>query len=208
MEAVVKEAIAKTEQNGIIFLDEIDKIAGRERSLGPDVSREGVQRDLLPIVEGSTVTTKYGPVKTDHILFIAAGAFHVAKPSDLIPELQGRFPIRVELSPLTKEDFIRILTEPQNALIKQYTALLETEGITLDFTRDALEEIAASAVLVNERSENIGARRLFTIMERLLEEISFEAPTLAEKKIRIDAEAVKNRLKDIIKDEDLSRFIL
>ena len=208
MEAVVKEAIAKTEQNGIIFLDEIDKIAGRERSLGPDVSREGVQRDLLPIVEGSTVTTKYGPVKTDHILFIAAGAFHVAKPSDLIPELQGRFPIRVELSPLTKEDFVRILTEPQNALIKQYTGLLETEGITLDFTADALEEIAASAVLVNERSENIGARRLFTIMERLLEEISFEAPTLAEKKIRIDADAVKARLKDIIKDEDLSRFIL
>jgi ATP-dependent HslUV protease ATP-binding subunit HslU len=208
MEAVVKEAVAKTEQNGIIFLDEIDKIAGRERSLGPDVSREGVQRDLLPIVEGSTVTTKYGPVKTDHILFIAAGAFHVAKPSDLIPELQGRFPIRVELSPLTKEDFIRILTEPQNALIKQYTALLETEGITLDFTGDALEEIAATAVLVNERSENIGARRLFTIMERLLEEISFDAPTLAEKKIRIDAQAVKDRLKDIVKDEDLSRFIL
>ena len=208
MEAVVKEAVAKTEQNGIIFLDEIDKIAGRERSLGPDVSREGVQRDLLPIVEGSTVTTKYGPVKTDHILFIAAGAFHVAKPSDLIPELQGRFPIRVELSPLTKEDFIRILTEPQNALIKQYTALLETEGIALDFTGDALEEIAATAVLVNERSENIGARRLFTIMERLLEEISFDAPTLAEKKIRIDAQAVKDRLKDIVKDEDLSRFIL
>jgi len=208
MEAVVKEAVAKTEQNGIIFLDEIDKIAGRERSLGPDVSREGVQRDLLPIVEGSTVTTKYGPVKTDHILFIAAGAFHVAKPSDLIPELQGRFPIRVELSPLTKEDFIRILTEPQNALIKQYTALLETEGVSLDFTGDALDEIAATAVLVNERSENIGARRLFTIMERLLEEISFDAPTLAEKKIRIDAQAVKDRLKDIIKDEDLSRFIL
>ena len=208
MEAVVKEAVATTEQNGIIFLDEIDKIAGRERSLGPDVSREGVQRDLLPIVEGSTVTTKYGPVKTDHILFIAAGAFHVAKPSDLIPELQGRFPIRVELSPLTKEDFIRILTEPQNALIKQYTALLETEGITLDFTGDALDEIAATAVLVNERSENIGARRLFTIMERLLEEISFEAPTLAEKKIKINAQAVKDRLKDIIKDEDLSRFIL
>jgi ATP-dependent HslUV protease ATP-binding subunit HslU len=208
MEAVVKEAVAKTEQNGIIFLDEIDKIAGRERSLGPDVSREGVQRDLLPIVEGSTVTTKYGPVKTDHILFIAAGAFHVAKPSDLIPELQGRFPIRVELSPLTKEDFIRILTEPQNALIKQYTALLETEGITLDFTGDALEEIAATAVLVNERTENIGARRLFTIMERLLEEISFDAPILTEKKIRIDAQAVKDRLRDIIKDEDLSRFIL
>src|SRR5437773_5477271 len=208
MEAVVKEAVSKTEQHGIVFLDEIDKIAGRERSMGPDVSREGVQRDLLPIVEGSTVTTKYGPVKTDHILFIAAGAFHVAKPSDLIPELQGRFPIRVELSPLTKEDFIRILTEPQNALIKQYTALLETEGIALDFTGDALEEIAATAVLVNERSENIGARRLFTIMERLLEEISFDAPTLAEKKIRIDAQAVKDRLKDIVKDEDLSRFIL
>ena len=208
MEAVVKEAVAKTEQSGIIFLDEIDKIAGRERSMGPDVSREGVQRDLLPIVEGSTITTKYGPVKTDHILFIAAGAFHVAKPSDLIPELQGRFPIRVELSPLTQDDFIRILTEPQNALIKQYTALLETEGITLEFTREALEEISATAVLVNERSENIGARRLFTIMERLLEEISFEAPTLTEKKIIIDAQAVKDRLKDIVKDEDLSRFIL
>ena len=208
MEAVVKEAIAKTEQTGIIFLDEIDKIAGRERALGPDVSREGVQRDLLPIVEGSTVTTKYGPVKTDHILFIAAGAFHVAKPSDLIPELQGRFPIRVELNPLTKDDFIRILTEPQNALITQYTALLETEGVTLDFTRDAIEEIAATAVLVNQRSENIGARRLFTIMERLLEEISFEAPNLSEKKLTIDAQAVKDRLKDVIKDEDLSRYIL
>jgi len=208
MEAVVKEAIAKTEQNGIIFLDEIDKIAGRERTLGPDVSREGVQRDLLPIVEGSTVTTKYGPVKTDHILFIAAGAFHVAKPSDLIPELQGRFPIRVELAPLTKDDFIRILTEPQNALIKQYTALLETEGVTLDFTSEGLEEIAATAVLVNERSENIGARRLFTIMERLLEQISFEAPELTEKKITIEAQSVKERLKDIVKDEDLSRYIL
>ncbi len=208
MEAVVKEAVTKTEQNGIIFLDEIDKIAGREGTLGPDVSREGVQRDLLPIVEGSTVTTKYGPVKTDHILFIAAGAFHVAKPSDLIPELQGRFPIRVELEPLTKDDFIRILTEPQNALVKQYTALLETEGVTLDFTRAGLEEIAATAVLVNERSENIGARRLFTIMERLLEQISFEAPELSEKKITIDAQAVKERLKDVIKDEDLSRYIL
>jgi ATP-dependent HslUV protease ATP-binding subunit HslU len=208
MEAVVKEAVAKTEQNGIIFLDEIDKIAGRERTLGPDVSREGVQRDLLPIVEGSTITTKYGPVKTDHILFIAAGAFHVAKPSDLIPELQGRFPIRVELAPLTKDDFIRILTEPQNALIKQYTALLETEGVTMDFTREGLEEIAATAVLVNERSENIGARRLFTIMERLLEQISFEAPELTDKKITIDAKAVKDRLKDIVKDEDLSRYIL
>jgi ATP-dependent HslUV protease ATP-binding subunit HslU len=208
MEAVVKEAVAKTEQNGIIFLDEIDKIAGRERTLGPDVSREGVQRDLLPIVEGSTVTTKYGPVKTDHILFIAAGAFHVAKPSDLIPELQGRFPIRVELEPLTKDDFIRILTEPQNALLKQYTALLETEGVTLDFTREGVEEIAATAVQVNEQSENIGARRLFTIMERLLEEISFEAPELTEKKLTIDAQAVKDRLKDIVKDQDLSRYIL
>src|SRR5437660_1660718 len=172
MEAVVKEAVAKTEQHGIIFLDEIDKIAGRERTIGPDVSREGVQRDLLPIVEGSTVTTKYGPVKTDHVLFIAAGAFHVAKPSDLIPELQGRFPIRVELEPLTKDDFIRILTEPQNALIKQYMALLETEGVTLDFTREGIEAIAATAVQVNERSENIGARRLFTIMERLLGDIA------------------------------------
>ena len=208
MEAVVKEAVAKTEQNGIIFLDEIDKIAGRERTMGPDVSREGVQRDLLPIVEGSTITTKYGPVKTDHILFIAAGAFHVAKPSDLIPELQGRFPIRVELEPLTKNDFIRILTEPQNALLKQYRALLETEGVTLDFTREGTEEIAATAVQVNEQSENIGARRLFTIMERLLEEISFEAPELAEKKLTIDAQAVKDRLKDIVKDQDLSRYIL
>jgi len=208
MEAVVKEAVAKTEQHGIIFLDEIDKIAGRERTLGPDVSREGVQRDLLPIVEGSTVTTKYGPVKTDHILFIAAGAFHTAKPSDLIPELQGRFPIRVELEPLTKDDFIRILTEPQNALLKQYTALLETEGVTLDFTREGVEEIAATAVQVNEQSENIGARRLFTIMERLLEEISFEAPELTEKKLTIDAQAVKDRLKDIVKDQDLSRYIL
>jgi ATP-dependent HslUV protease ATP-binding subunit HslU len=208
MEAVVKEAVSKTEQHGIIFLDEIDKIAGRERTLGPDVSREGVQRDLLPIVEGSTVTTKYGPVKTDHILFIAAGAFHVAKPSDLIPELQGRFPIRVELEPLTKDDFIRILTEPKNALLKQYTALLETEGITLDFTREGIEEIAATAVQVNERSENIGARRLFTIMERLLEELSFEAPELTERKLTIDAQVVRNRLKDIIKDDDLSRYIL
>ena len=208
MEAVVKEAVAKTEQHGIIFLDEIDKIAGRERTIGPDVSREGVQRDLLPIVEGSTVTTKYGPVKTDHVLFIAAGAFHVAKPSDLIPELQGRFPIRVELEPLTKDDFIRILTEPQNALLKQYTALLETEGITLDFTREGIEEIAATAVQVNERSENIGARRLFTIMERLLEELSFEAPELTERKLTIDAKVVRDRLKDIVKDDDLSRYIL
>lgn len=208
MDAVVKEAVAKTEQNGIIFLDEIDKIAGRGQTSGPDISREGVQRDLLPIVEGSTVTTKYGPVKTDHVLFIAAGAFHVAKPSDLIPELQGRFPIRVELEPLTKDDFIRILTEPQNALLKQYRALLDTEGVTLDFTREGIEAIAATAVQVNEQSENIGARRLFTIMERLLEEISFAASELTEKKLTIDAHVVQDRLKDIVKDQDLSRYIL
>ncbi len=208
MDEVVREAIAKVEQAGIVFLDEIDKIAGRERSVGPDVSREGVQRDLLPIVEGSTVNTKYGPVQTDHILFIAAGAFHVAKPSDLIPELQGRFPIRVELSPLTKEDFIRILTEPKGALVRQYQALLATEGITLDFTKDGLEEIAETAVQVNDRTENIGARRLFTIMERLLEEVSFEGPEWPDKKVVIDAQYVKNRLRDIVKDQDLSRLIL
>jgi ATP-dependent HslUV protease ATP-binding subunit HslU len=208
MDEVVREAIAKVEQAGIVFLDEIDKIAGRERSVGPDVSREGVQRDLLPIVEGSTVNTKYGPVQTDHILFIAAGAFHVAKPSDLIPELQGRFPIRVELSPLTKEDFIRILTEPKGALVRQYQALLATEGIILDFTKDGLEEIAETAVQVNDRTENIGARRLFTIMERLLEEVSFEGPEWPDKKVVIDAQYVKNRLRDIVKDQDLSRFIL
>jgi ATP-dependent HslUV protease ATP-binding subunit HslU len=208
MDEVVREAIAKVEQTGIVFLDEIDKIAGRERSIGPDVSREGVQRDLLPIVEGSTVNTKYGPVQTDHILFIAAGAFHVAKPSDLIPELQGRFPIRVELSPLTKEDFIRILTEPRGALVRQYQALLATEGITLDFTKDGLEEIAETAVQVNDRTENIGARRLFTIMERLLEQVSFEGPEWPDKKVIIDAQYVKDRLRDIVKDQDLSRFIL
>jgi ATP-dependent HslUV protease ATP-binding subunit HslU len=208
MDEVVREAITKVEQAGIVFLDEIDKIAGRERSVGPDVSREGVQRDLLPIVEGSTVNTKYGPVQTDHILFIAAGAFHVAKPSDLIPELQGRFPIRVELSPLTKEDFIRILTEPKGALVRQYQALLATEGITLEFTKDGLEEIAETAVQVNDRTENIGARRLFTIMERLLEEVSFEGPEWPDKKVVIDAQYVKNRLRDIVKDQDLSRFIL
>src|SRR5881296_464518 len=208
MDEVIREAVTKVEEAGIVFLDEIDKIAGREKSVGPDVSREGVQRDLLPIVEGSTVTTKYGPVRTDHILFIAAGAFHVAKPSDLIPELQGRFPIRVELEPLTKQDFVRILTEPQNALLKQYQALLETEGITLDFTREGIEEIAATAVQVNERSENIGARRLFTIMERLLEEVSFSAPELTERKLTIDAKVVRDRLKDIVKDDDLSRYIL
>ena len=208
MEEVTREAISQVEQSGIVFLDEIDKIAGRERSMGPDVSREGVQRDLLPIVEGSTVTTKHGAVRTDHILFIAAGAFHVAKPSDLIPELQGRFPIRVELEPLTKDDLIRILTEPRNALVKQYQALLATEGVTLDFTTDGLEEIASLAVQVNDRTENIGARRLFTIVERLLENVSFDAQELEGKKIVIDAAYVKEQLKDIVKDQDLSRFIL
>lgn len=208
MDEVVREAVAKVEQAGIVFLDEIDKIAGREKFAGPDVSREGVQRDLLPIVEGSTVNTKYGPVRTDHILFIAAGAFHISKPSDLIPELQGRFPIRVELGALTKEDFIRILTEPRGALVKQYQALLETEGLALEFTRDGLEEIAATAVQVNDRTENIGARRLFTIMERLLEQVLFDAPDLKEQKILVDAQYVKDRLKDVVKDEDLSRFIL
>ena len=208
MEEVTKEAITRTEQSGIVFLDEIDKIAGREKNTGPDISREGVQRDLLPIVEGSTVNTKHGPVKTDHILFIAAGAFHVAKPSDLIPELQGRFPIRVELEPLTKDDLIRILTEPKNALVKQYHALLSTEGISLEFTKDGIEEIAATAVQVNDRTENIGARRLFTIVERLLEDISFEAQDLQEKEVVINAQYVRDHLQSIVKDEDLSRFIL
>jgi ATP-dependent HslUV protease ATP-binding subunit HslU len=208
MDEVLREAIQKVEQSGIVFVDELDKIAGREKGFGPDVSREGVQRDLLPIVEGSTVNTKHGMVRTDHILFIAAGAFHVAKPSDLIPELQGRFPIRVELEPLTKEDFIRILTEPRNALIKQYIALMETEGITLDFKPDAMEEIASIAVLVNERTENIGARRLFTIMEKLLDDVAFDAPDRVEKKMTIDAKYVRERLNDIIKSEDLSRYIL
>ncbi len=208
MEEVTKEAISRTEQSGIVFLDEIDKIAGKEKHQGPDISREGVQRDLLPIVEGCTVNTKHGLVKTDHILFIAAGAFHVAKPSDLIPELQGRFPIRVELEPLTKDDLIRILTEPKNALIKQYYALLGTEGISLDFTQDGIEEIAATAVEVNDRTENIGARRLFTIVERLLEEVSFEAQDLPEKKVTINAQYVKDHLQNIVKDQDLSRFIL
>ena len=208
MEEVTKEAISRTEQSGIVFLDEIDKIAGKEKHQGPDISREGVQRDLLPIVEGCTVNTKHGLVKTDHILFIAAGAFHTAKPSDLIPELQGRFPIRVELEPLTKDDLIRILTEPKNALIKQYHALLGTEGISLDFTSDGIEEIAATAVEVNDRTENIGARRLFTVVERLLEEVSFEAQDLPEKKITINAQYVKDHLQNIVKDQDLSRFIL
>ena len=208
MDAVIKQAIERVEQSGIIFLDEIDKIAGRESTYGPDVSREGVQRDLLPIVEGTTVSTKYGVVKTDHILFIAAGAFHVSKPSDLIPELQGRFPIRVELDSLKKEDLIRILTEPENALIKQYTALMETESVKLQFERNAIEEIAEIAALINERTENIGARRLYTIMERLLDEISFDAPEMSGREMVIDAKYVREKLKDFIEDEDLSRFIL
>ncbi|MGQ0555403.1 MAG: ATP-dependent protease ATPase subunit HslU [Nitrospiraceae bacterium] len=208
MDDATREAITKVEQTGIVFLDEIDKIAGRERNTGPDVSREGVQRDLLPIVEGCTVSTKHGPVVTDHILFIAAGAFHVAKPSDLIPELQGRFPIRVELSPLSKDDFVRILTEPKGALVRQYQALLATEGLAIEFTKDGLEEIADVAVQVNERTENIGARRLFTIMERLLEDISFEGPGWPDKQISITATNVRDRLKDIVKDQDLSRYIL
>ncbi len=208
MDEVVREAITKVEQTGIVFLDEIDKIAGRERAMGPDVSREGVQRDLLPIVEGSTVSTKHGAVQTDHILFIAAGAFHVAKPSDLIPELQGRFPIRVELAPLTKDDFVRILTEPRGALVRQYQALMATEGLTVEFTDDGLAEIAATAVQVNERTENIGARRLFTIMERLLEQVSFEGSEMNEKTIVVDAGYVRERLQNIVKDQDLSRYIL
>jgi ATP-dependent HslUV protease ATP-binding subunit HslU len=208
MDSVTKQAIERVEQSGIIFIDEIDKIAGRESSFGPDVSREGVQRDILPIVEGTTVTTKYGMVKTDHILFIAAGAFHVSKPSDLIPELQGRFPIRVELDSLGKDDLIRILTEPENALIKQYTALLGTESVKLEFKEDAIAEIAEMATLINERTENIGARRLYTMMERLLDEISFDAPDKSGKDILIDAKYVNEKLKDFVEDEDLSRFIL
>ncbi|OGW27188.1 MAG: HslU--HslV peptidase ATPase subunit [Nitrospirae bacterium GWC2_57_13] len=207
MDKVVREALQRVEQSGFVFLDEIDKIAGKE-SHGPEVSRQGVQRDLLPIVEGSTVTTKYGPVKTDHVLFIAAGAFHVAKPSDLIPELQGRFPIRVELDALGKDEFLRILTEPQNALIKQHRALLETEGVDLNFTQDGIDEIANMAVLVNERTENIGARRLHTILERLLDEISFDAPDKRGAKVVVDAAYVRERLADIAKSEDLSRYIL
>jgi ATP-dependent HslUV protease ATP-binding subunit HslU len=207
-EEVVSEAIARVENSGIVFLDEVDKIAGRERTHGPDVSREGVQRDLLPIVEGCTVSTKYGLVRTDHILFIAAGAFHVSKPSDLIPEMQGRFPLRVELQSLTRGDFVRILTEPENALTKQYTALLATEGVDLTFARDAIEEIAAIATAVNQATENIGARRLYTIMERLLDEISFEAPHMGGAKVTIAAEDVRKKLAMIVKDQDLSRYIL
>ena len=208
MDQVTRVAVERAEQSGIIFLDEVDKIAGRERGHGPDVSREGVQRDILPIVEGTTVNTRYGMVRTDHILFIAAGAFHVSKPSDLIPELQGRFPIRVELHSLTTEDFIRILKEPKSALVKQYTALLETEGIKLSFADEALEEIARFAAAVNEQTENIGARRLHTIMEKLLDEISFEGPDLKKKTVRIDAAYVQKQLTDIVKNQDLSRYIL
>jgi ATP-dependent HslUV protease ATP-binding subunit HslU len=208
MDQVTRIALERVESNGIIFLDEIDKIAGREGGHGPDVSREGVQRDILPIVEGTTVNTKHGFVRTDHILFIAAGAFHVSKPSDLIPELQGRFPIRVELKSLSVEDFIRILKEPKNALAKQYVALLDTEGIKLTLTDDALEEVAKFAAQVNETSENIGARRLHTIMEKLLEEISFEGPDLKKKNVRVDAAYVRKQLSDIVKDQDLSRYIL
>jgi ATP-dependent HslUV protease ATP-binding subunit HslU len=208
MDQVTRVAIDRVEDSGIIFLDEIDKIAGRESGHGPDVSREGVQRDILPIVEGTTVSTRYGMVRTDHILFVAAGAFHVSKPSDLIPELQGRFPIRVELQSLTMEDFIRILTEPKSSLVKQYTALLETEGVKLEFTHEALEEIARFAFRVNEGTENIGARRLHTIMERVLDEISFDAPEKKGEQIKIDADYVRHMLADIVKDQDLSRYIL
>jgi ATP-dependent HslUV protease ATP-binding subunit HslU len=208
MDQVTRQAVDRVEQSGIIFLDEMDKIAGREAGRGPDVSREGVQRDILPIVEGTTVNTRYGMVRTDHILFMAAGAFHVSKPSDLIPELQGRFPIRVEMKSLTTEDFIRILTEPKNALIKQYTALMETEGVKLKFTKDAIAEMAMIATRVNEQTENIGARRLHTIIEKMLEDISFDGPDLKKKAITIDAEYVRKQLSDIAHDQDLSRYIL
>jgi len=208
VDEAVSQAIRRVENSGIIFLDELDKIAGRESAHGPDVSREGVQRDLLPIVEGSTVTTKYGMIRTDHILFIAAGAFHVSKPSDLIPELQGRFPIRVELEPLTREDFIRILNEPQNALVRQYVELLKTEGVALHFSPDAVDAVAEIASTVNQRTENIGARRLYTVMEKLLEEISFTAPDMAGKELVIDAEYVYARLAEVLQDQDLSRYIL
>lgn len=208
MDEVIKEAITRVEQTGIVFIDEIDKIAGREHTHGPDVSREGVQRDLLPLVEGTSVNTRYGVVRTDYILFIAAGAFHIAKPTDLIPELQGRFPIRVELDPLTREDFVRILTEPENALIKQYKALLATEGVELEFTPDGIERIAEIAEMLNERMENIGARRLYTVMEKLLEDVSFNAPEMKGEKIVVDRAYVDEKLSDIVKDEDLSKYIL
>jgi len=208
MDRVVGEAVERVEQAGIIFLDEIDKIASRDQTHGPDVSREGVQRDILPIVEGTTVTTKYGMIKTDHILFIAAGAFHMSKPSDLIPELQGRFPIRVELGPLAKDDFFRILTEPENALIKQYKALLETEGVSLEFEHSGILEIAEIAQHINEITENIGARRLYTVMEKLLDDVSFDAPEMKEKSVAITKEYVKERLGEFLEREDLSRYIL
>ena len=208
MDNVAALARERTEQSGIIFIDEIDKIASKDGIHGPEVSREGVQRDILPIVEGSTVNTKYGPVKTDHVLFIAAGAFHMAKPSDLIPELQGRFPIRVELDSLGEEEFVRILTEPKNALIRQYTALMKTEKVSLDFNDDAIHELARTATRVNERTENIGARRLHTIIEKLLEEISFDAPEMTDRKVKIDAGFVNEKLSGIAGDEDLSRYIL
>jgi ATP-dependent HslUV protease ATP-binding subunit HslU len=208
MDQVTRTAIDRVENSGIVFLDEIDKIAGREGGHGPDVSREGVQRDILPIVEGTTVNTRYGMVRTDHILFIAAGAFHVSKPSDLIPELQGRFPIRVELQSLTMEDFVRILTEPKSSLVKQYTALLETEGVRLEFTPESLDEIAHFAFRVNESTENIGARRLHTIMERVLDELSFDAPEKKGQQVTVDADYVRKMLTDIVKDQDLSRYIL
>jgi ATP-dependent HslUV protease ATP-binding subunit HslU len=208
METVARAAVDRVQQSGIIFIDEIDKVAGREGTHGPDVSREGVQRDILPIVEGTTVNTKYGMVKTDHILFIAAGAFHVSKPSDLIPELQGRFPIRVELEALSREDFVRILTEPKSALIKQYMALLSTEGVTLRFTDPAVGRIADFAMLVNERTENIGARRLHTVMEKLLDQVSFDAPDMLDKSVTIDEAFVDRMLADIVRNEDLSRYVL
>ncbi|MBN2284390.1 MAG: ATP-dependent protease ATPase subunit HslU [Deltaproteobacteria bacterium] len=208
MEKVTRTALERVEQSGIIFLDEIDKIVGSDSSHGPDVSREGVQRDLLPIVEGSTVSTKHGMIKTDHILFIAAGAFSGSRPSDLVPELQGRFPIRVELDPLGKDDFIRILTEPHNALVKQYREMMATEGINVIYEDDAIESIAEVAAIVNDRTENIGARRLYTIMETLFEEISFNAPDMSEKQVVINAVYVNEKLSDIVEDEDLSRYIL
>src|SRR6266851_4841682 len=208
MEQVTRTAIGRVENSGIIFLDEIDKIAGRESGHGPDVSREGVQRDILPIVEGTTVNTRYGMIRTDHILFIAAGAFHITKPSDLIPELQGRLPIRVELTALGEGDFVRILTEPKNALIKQYTALLETEGVKLHFSEDAIAALARFAVMVNEQTENIGARRLHTILEKVLDEISFEAPDMKKKNVKVDGAYVTKQLADIVKNQDLSRYIL
>ena len=208
MDQVTRLAVERAEQMGIIFIDEIDKIAGRESGHGPDVSREGVQRDILPIVEGTTVNTRYGMIRTDHILFIAAGAFHISKPSDLIPELQGRLPIRVELTALTESDFVRILTEPKNALIKQYIALLETEGLKLNFTEDAIATLARYAVMVNEQTENIGARRLHTILEKVLDEISFEAPDMKKKNVKVDGAYVTKQLADIVKNQDLSRYIL